>query len=192
MRKLVIVLGCCAGPTIAQDFYAVNSSSTTTGPWKFTPSGFSTSDYLTANLSEATNADSGNVSVVFNAEVSQNGNYSVTLYTPGCIQSNECHQRGAVNVKGQYVNPVTPESPLSAQVYQTNNFDKYDEIYLGLVNISDSSFRPTVTLAAIPGFKGIIVAQRVKFVMLNRSGFFQISIPNVGFCLSLTWGDAVP
>ena len=167
MRTLIIVVGCYVSLNSAQEFYAVDNSSRS-GPWKFTSPGGGTSDYLAANV---TGESTENVYVIFNAEVTQNGNYSVRLYTPGCIQSDDCGLRGIVNVTGHYVTSATPDSPTSTQVSQTNNFNKYDEIYQGPVNLSNHDFRPTVTLAAMPGFKGLIVAMEVKFALIgDRSG----------------------
>ena len=167
MRTLIILVGCYVSLNSAQEFYAVDSSSQS-GPWKLITLSTGTSDYLAANVTGEKNE---NVSVIFNAEVTQNGNYSVTLYTPGCLQSDDCGLRGTVNVTGHYVTSDTPDSPTPTQVSQTNLYNKYDEIYQGPVNLSNHDFRPTVTLAAMPAFKGLIVAMEVKFSLIgNRLG----------------------
>lgn len=179
MAVLLTIAALCVAFVSAQDFFATNSSSTT-GPWEPSPSYQSSSTFLVANLTEA-QAAAGNVSVVFDADVAHNANYTVTLYTPGCIQDASCAQRGVVNVTGDYVSPVGPDHPSSRQISQTNNYDKHDEIYLGPVNISRNGFRPTVTVAAMKGSGSFIVAQKVGFVMLNRSDF-RISIPLSDLC----------
>lgn len=146
------------------------SNSTTTGPWSVTPSGQSYSRYLTADLT-GPNAKTDNVSVVFQPDIKQKGNYSVTIYTPGCLQDNSCNARGIVNVSGSYATSVAPGIPLQTQIYQTNNYDKYDEIYRGPVDVNSNSFRPSVTLTTLSGQKsGIkIVAQRVQFALASNS-----------------------
>ena len=57
-------------------------------------------------------------------------------------------------------------------LYQTNQFDKYDQVYYGPVDASSGSFRPSVTLTPASnqkrGFK--IVAQRVRFQVTNTTG----------------------
>ena len=145
------------------------SNSTVTGPWAVTASGQSYSRYLSADLSGA-NANAQNVSVVFKPDIKQKGNYSVTIYTPGCIQDNTCSSRGIVNVIGNYSTKTAPDAPLSTQIFQTNNYDKYDEIYRGPVDDTTDGFKPTVTLTALSGTGGgkILVAQRVQFQLTTN------------------------
>lgn len=144
------------------------STSTHTGPWDVTPSFQSNSRYLSADLT-APNANSQNVSVIFKPDIKQKGNYTVTMFTPGCIQDNTCSKRGVVNVTGNYATSTAPGVPTSTTVYQTNNYDKYDEIYHGPVDASEDGFRPTVTLSAMSGSSNIIVAQRVQFNLTMNS-----------------------
>lgn len=59
------------------------------------------------------------------------------------------------------------DTPTSTVLFQTNEFDKYDEIYNGYVDATDG-FRPSITLAPVPGDAGsngvlTIVAQRIRF-----------------------------
>ena len=164
------------------------SNSTVTGPWNVTPSFQSNSRYLTADLS-GPNASSQNVSVIFKPDIKQKGNYSVTIFTPGCIQDNTCSKRGIVNVTGNYATSTAPGIPSSTTVYQTNNYDKYDEIYRGPVDVSEDGFRPTVTLLAMSGSSNIIVAQRVQFNLTMNStdgtlnGLYEFD-PNSGAAIT--------
>ncbi len=145
------------------------SNSTATGPWTVTPSLQSNSEYLTANLI-GPGVSTNDVSVTFEPDIKQKGNYSVTMFTPGCIQDNSCGTRGIVNVTGLYTATSAPSSPIS--IYQTNNYDKYDMIYQGPVDVNSDSFRPSVTLAALSGQKdGVtLVAQRVQFNLTDSTG----------------------
>lgn len=148
------------------------SNSTATGPWTVTPSLQSNSEYLTANLIGPGVSTNG-VSVTFKPDIKQKGNYSVTMFTPGCIQDNTCDTRGIVNVTGTYTTANAPgASTLPTTIYQTNNYDKYDMIYQGPVDANSDSFRPTVTLAALSGQKdGVtLVAQRVQFNLTDSTG----------------------
>ena len=146
----------CAGIEIA-------SSATQTGPWVVTPSQQSVSEYLAASVSNANSAN-----VVFLPDIRQSGNYSVNMYTPGCIQDNSCANRGRVNITGV----MSSGTSFTTEIFQTNNFDKYDQIYFGFIDAGSSSFRPSVTLSAVDG-QGVdnltIVAQRVGFTLISSS-----------------------
>ena len=140
------------------------SSVTTTGPWTITPSGQSVSEYLTAGVG---NANAGSTSIVFKPDIKQSGNYSVTVYTPGCKQDATCSTRGVVNVTATLTS--TAGVSLSTEIYQTNIYDKYDQVFLGYVDASSESFRPTVTLT--PAQSNIhVVASRVKFGLIDSTG----------------------
>ncbi|PSN69749.1 hypothetical protein BS50DRAFT_295619 [Corynespora cassiicola Philippines] len=140
---------------------ATGASATATGPWQTSPSHDSNSQYLSATLqgnSIATDA----VSVVFEPSLRQSGNYSIRLYTPGCLGDDTCSTRGQVNLTLN-VRP-SGDQPPSVLLFQTNNFDKYDELYEGPVEITDG-FRPSVTLTPASGQTGpkTFAAQRVRF-----------------------------
>ena len=155
-------------PTCASEQFG--SAATTTGAWTVTPSGDSTSDYLTAAV-DPSNATSA--SVVFEPDIQQAGNYSVSFYTPGCLLTNTCSSRGIVNVTGTYASTGTQANqPQSTTLYQTNDFEKYDTIFMGYVDAASDSFRPTVTLTPTAGSPAgmEIVASRVRFQLLNSTG----------------------
>ncbi|KAF2707617.1 hypothetical protein K504DRAFT_39689 [Pleomassaria siparia CBS 279.74] len=143
------------------------ASSTPTGPWVETPSGQSNSRYLTATLS-GDNINPNSASVVFQPDIKQSGNYSVTIYTPGCVGDDTCSTRGRVNVTGS----MTKSGPglAGVEIFQTNNFDKYDPVFDGYVDATDG-FRPSVTLTPSAGQNGplTVVAQRVRFTLLSAS-----------------------
>ena len=147
------------------------SNSTATGPWAVSPSLESNSEYLTASLIGPDVSTDG-VSVIFEPDIKQKGNYTVTIFTPGCKADNTCDTRGIVNVTGNYATASAPGLPLQTQIYQTNDFDKYDTIYHGPVDVNSDGFRPTVTLAPLAGQKEniTIVAQRVQFALGNSTG----------------------
>jgi hypothetical protein len=152
-------------PTCAD--ISLASTSTFTGPWTVSPSLQSVSEYLSATIT-----GSETVSVIFQPDIKQSGNYSVNIYTPGCIQDNTCTTRGRVNVTGTMASG-TANAGFSAEIYQTNNFDKYDQIYFGYIEAGSRSFRPSVTLSASSD-QGIstlsVVAQRVGFTLISPAG----------------------
>ena len=146
------------------------SNATATGPWTVSPSLSSTSEYLTASLI-GPNVSTDGVSVIFEPDIKQKGNYTVTIFTPGCVADNSCGTRGIVNITGNYATASAPGLPLQTQIYQTNEYDKYDQIYQGPVDVNSDGFRPTVTLAPLAGQKDniTIVAQRVQFNLTGNS-----------------------
>jgi Cortical protein marker for cell polarity len=151
---------------------ANGGTATTTGPWAITPSRISTSEYLTAQLSGSP-VDPKSASVVFQPDIQQSGNYSVTIFTPGCYPDGTCSTRGRVNITGQMGSgSSSASSPVSTEIFQTNSFDKYDQIYFGYVDASSSSFRPSITLAPSANQNGplTVVAQRVRFQLQSSTG----------------------
>ncbi|KAL8638869.1 MAG: hypothetical protein Q9228_004019 [Teloschistes exilis] len=158
------------------------SNSTPTGPWTVSPSGNSESQYLTVDLS-APEVQSAKASVVFQPDIKQKGNYSVTVYTPGCLADNSCSRRGIANVTGIFTEGGAPIP--NQQIFQTNNFDKYDQIYSGPVDPNSENFRSTVTLT--PDTRQdksiMLVAQRVRYAPTNYTdglnGIFEYN-PNQG------------
>ncbi|KAL3306283.1 cellular morphogenesis protein [Colletotrichum asianum] len=146
------------------------STATTSGPWSISPSQQSSSQYLTAKLSGTISASSA--SVTFLPDLKESGNYSVNLYTPGCIQDGTCQTRGQVNITG--IMSSTGSNKFTTSLYQTNNFDKYDQIYFGPIDASTADgFRPSITLTPLAGQsleEMTIVAQRVGFTLINSTG----------------------
>lgn len=91
------------------------------------------------------------------------------MYTPGCKDPGTCDQRGIVQVSGSYASGTQVKPYTPTQIYQTNDFDKYDQIYNGYVEAGSSTFRPTITISPIPNQNNSIsvVAQRVRFQLLD-------------------------
>lgn len=150
-------------PTCANGTYL--STSTDVGSWTATVIG-SEPGYLSANLSGlALSTDS----VTFEPRISQRGNYSVRMYTPGCLLDDTCSLRGGVSVSVYSEDGVLATN---STIFQTNNHDKYDTIFQGLVSASSSSFRPRVVLTPLAGQSGTIntVASRVQFLELSAIG----------------------
>jgi hypothetical protein len=159
----------CGAPSTAR------SQSTATGNWQVSPSHNSYSKYLTTTL-QGNPIDPQSASVSFSPDIKQSGNYSVTIYTPGCQGDGTCGSRGRVNITAIMSRGDNEETTL----WQTNNFDKYDEVFNGYIDAA-SGFRPSVILQPAPG-QGpaplTVVAQRVRFTLLkatsgNINGLFE-------------------
>lgn len=150
------------------------SRSTSTGPWVVTPAGQSNSQYLSAVLSKPITSDAA--SVVFFPDVRESGDYIIKIYTPGCLQDGTCARRGQVEVFGT-LNTTSGKQHLNQgrSIYQSNEFDKYDQIYFGNVDVSSDSFRPSITLSPVAGQSlasddMVMVAQRIGIERMNSTG----------------------
>lgn len=157
-----------------------SSVSPANGTWNRTyANGQTSSDYLTAFLTNPGQISS-DTSVTFMPDIRQSGNYSIMVYTPGCIQDNSCATRGQVNLTASV---TSDQPPVSTTLYQTNYYDKFDTIYFGQVDADSDSFRPTVALSPASGQNTplTVVAQRVRFELTNSSsglnGLFEYN-PN--------------
>ena len=140
-----------------------------TGFWEqIANNGTTSSDYLSAYLTTASQAVPQN-SVIFTPNIQQSGNYSILIYTPGCIADDSCATRGTVNLTGSM---TTNGQPISTTVTQTNDYDKFDQIYYGPVDVDSAPYIPSVTLAPLPNqpLPQTIVAQRVRFDLVTSTG----------------------
>lgn len=136
---------------------------TRTGSWTIESGG-----YLSAKVTDSNDDDT---SVVFKPDIKESGNYTVKIYTPGCVQDNTCGSRAMVNVTATLADDSDAAQPSPTTIYQTNNDDKYDTLFSGYVDAASDSFRPTVTLQPIVGQGDItVVASRVRFDLLSSSG----------------------
>lgn len=91
----------------------------------FTPisqidSAIQNTDYLVAEGSDA--------KVKFYPNITYTGNYLLIIHTPGCLQDNSCLKRAIVNVAVLDANNTILSSH---QIYQNNDYDKYDPLYSG-------------------------------------------------------------
>ncbi|KAI9711380.1 MAG: hypothetical protein M1828_001925 [Chrysothrix sp. TS-e1954] len=157
------------------DDVSTGSSSKVSPGWNESQSGLPTSRYLTATLPNGTipSLNETNLSVVFSPDIKQSGNYTVLVYTPGCLADDTCSNRGEVKVTGTMSTGSTESSPpISTTLFQSNNYDKFDQVYYGYVDSSSSGFKPTVTLTPTLGQNGplTVVAQRVRWQLVGSSG----------------------
>ena len=127
----------------------------------------SSSDYLSAFLLNPSQLGE-ETSVTFTPNLRQSGNYSVTVYTPGCLQDGSCPTRGQVNLTGSM---TSGDAPVSTTFFQTNNYDKFDQIYYGYIDADVDNFRPSVTLSPVANQSTplTVVAQRVRFELINST-----------------------
>ncbi|QSZ30019.1 hypothetical protein DSL72_004537 [Monilinia vaccinii-corymbosi] len=150
------------------------SNTTSTGPWSVSPSFQSVAEYLTGQFTADT---ASSASVVFYPDIRESGHYTVKMFTPGCIQDNTCSSRGSVVVNGTVADgtskvSATFGSPIT--LFQSNDYDKYDQVYSGYIQAASDTFRPSITLTPngqIPGNSEnfTIVAQRVGFILNNAT-----------------------
>ncbi|KAF2739186.1 hypothetical protein EJ04DRAFT_354533 [Polyplosphaeria fusca] len=146
------------------------AKSSSTGNWLPSPSHQSDSQYLRADIQgDAQNPNE--TFVVFQPDIPQSGNYEILVYTPGCEGDGSCGTRGRVNITGSMSRVQSASEPISTEIYQTNQFDKYDRLYSGYIDATDG-FRPSVTLAPSSGQNMntlTVVAQKVRFNLQSAS-----------------------
>lgn len=145
------------------------STALTVGDWTVTPAGssaVSSTSYLTAKAS-----GSSNLSVTFKPDITQSGNYTILVYTPGCSADGTCDSRGSVNVTATLSSSTQEKKPIESILWQTNQYEKYDTIYTGYVEASGDNFRPEVTITPVDGNgETTVVASRVAFQLINSTG----------------------
>ncbi|KAH8700797.1 putative cellular morphogenesis protein [Talaromyces proteolyticus] len=148
------------------------SSVKTTGDWT-TTSGGSSAPYLTGNVT-----GSSDLSVTFQPDITQSGNYSILVYTPGCSTDGTCGSRGSVNVTATLgsSSSTQAERPVQTISWQTNEYEKYETIYTGYVEASGSNFRPSVTISPAAGQNNVkVVASRVAFHLINATSTGELN-----------------
>lgn len=138
------------------------SKSTHTGPWTVKDAG-----YLSASVTDSTDTSTA---VVFYPDIKESGNYTILIYTPGCVQDGSCSSRGMANVTATVATRTDASQPSPTTIYQTNDYDKYDTLFSGYVDANSDSFRPSVTLRPIAGQGDItLVASKVRFELLSNT-----------------------
>lgn len=146
------------------------STATSTGPWSVAPSGSSTSEYLSAQLTGTISSDAA--AVTFYPGIREAGNYTVSMYTPGCIQDSTCSSRGQVNITWTLTSDGQTGGN-SKVIYQSNNYDKYDILFSDVMDAPSSSFRPSIVLTPANNqdiSNMTIVAQRIGIYPQDSTG----------------------
>lgn len=115
-------------------------------------------------------------SVTFYPDIREDGDYSILMFTPGCINDGTCQRRGRVEVIAKLTEDGKEQSMTFAQ---TNDFDKFDFLkFMGEgksvpVDLPTESFRPSVTLRPSldqSGFSSLVfVAHKLRFDRENST-----------------------
>ncbi|GMM51836.1 Rax2 protein [Starmerella bacillaris] len=89
-------------------------------------------DYIQVNITDKSSLSDYNIRFqpIMSAYTSDAAEYQILLHTPGCSSTDSCSSRGAVNVT---VYPGFGDSS-NTVIWQTNEEDKYDPIYFGIVS----------------------------------------------------------
>lgn len=120
--------------------------------------------YVSSQVTES--AQALDLSVVYQPNITMNGNYTMMLFTPGCIQDGTCSTRGGVNVT---VQPSSNSDPIHIVLYETNDYDKYDYVYNGTMEKISDGFRPSVTVRPLlnQNVPFTFVSDRLKTVLVS-------------------------
>ncbi|KAI8329444.1 cortical protein marker for cell polarity-domain-containing protein [Chlamydoabsidia padenii] len=179
------------------------SSASTNGKWAKAQAGhYMVSSIPIDQIKTSTN------SVTFTPYLIEPGNYTVTLYTPGCTNNKDapCQQRTKVDVKIYWNNST---SPRVVTIDQNSPKDRIDKIYTGPISITAESFKPrveisiskSVTLPQKSSGNVIVVANAVQWVKLaslpNLSSVLvynpqQASSPKNTTTTALSWSPLSP
>ncbi|XBW36219.1 hypothetical protein QEN19_001800 [Hanseniaspora menglaensis] len=125
--------------------------------------------YIVTSVESQDNRSEASVELV--PQINIIGDYTLNLYTPGCLADDSCSARGIVNVTVTYTDENKNELTKSQLLYQNNNEEKYDTIFSG--SLYD---QPTVKLKY---YEPITVGNTDELVMVaDRLGVIPISIPN--------------
>lgn len=131
--------------------------------------------YLETTVTDT--ATVSDMSVSFRPNITSAGNYTVHLYTPGCLDDGTCSSRGGANIT---VYASSDEDPVSTVIYQTNNYQKYDTVFSGILDPTDG-FDVRVELAPLTPISQTpftFVAQKVQWI-LNGNVTQDIEIKNL-------------
>lgn len=127
--------------------------------------------------------------VTFYPHIQYPGDYSITLYTPGCLADGTCSQRAIVNVT--LWSGDTNESLSTGIIYENNDELKYNEVYSGHLTSSprltleyDASIYPNNPASIIVADYISVVTNSVDELHKNKTstmglnGLFQYEISN--------------
>lgn len=120
------------------------------------------STYVSIDVTDP--AQISDVSVRFEPNVTYSGNYSMLLYTPGCVQDGTCAGRSGVQVS---VFSSSDSDPVNTTLYETNDYDKYDSIFMGHVEKPTGDFRPYVLVTPLASnpIPFTFVADRIQTIV---------------------------
>ena len=88
-------------------------------------------NYLFADVD--TNDITSDEGIEYTINIPVSGEYSILMYTSGCLQDNSCANRGIVNVT---VYNGKDQLLANKLIYQTNDYEKYDVLYTGDLNLN--------------------------------------------------------
>ncbi|KAH3664378.1 hypothetical protein WICMUC_005763 [Wickerhamomyces mucosus] len=104
------------------------------------------------------------VGINFYPNITYPGNYSILLYTPGCLDDDTCSQRGIVNVT--VFDNSTNELLESNLIYQTNEEEKYDSVFYGHMEST-----PRVELSLYSGISNdnsiVVVGEKISVTVVT-------------------------
>lgn len=151
--------------TSTTDYNQDYGTSSVTGNWTTSLAQGSYQWVLTNSFSTA-NFTNSSGAIDYKPNLPETGNYSVYVFTPGCVGNSDCSRR----TKAQYVTYVSPSLSVNTTVDQRNATDGYTLIYRGWIPATSDLFQPHVSLtlaenATQPSGKTAnLVAGYVQFV----------------------------
>lgn len=150
------------------------AQSTLTGD--FVEPDVSGSTYVSINVTEQSQISG--ISAKFEPNVTHSGNYSILVYTPGCVQDGTCSVRQGVRVS---VFATENGEPVNTTLYETNDYDKYDNVFTGSMSKISDGFRPYVTISPLSGntVPFTFVADRIQTILHSIEEVESVSISTI-------------
>lgn len=132
--------------------------------------------YISVDVTDAKQI--ADISVNLYPNITRAGNYSLTLFTPGCVQDGTCQRRSGVDVK-VYAREQGESQTIT--LFQTNNYDKYDLLFTGIFDEPSENFKPFVTIKPIsnPSVPFRFVADRLQTVLHSVTVNDSLPIRNI-------------
>lgn len=127
----------------ACDYIQSYSNSATIGDGTWATSG----SYMSTTLTDFSPKSLPEVGIEYYPNITYPGEYTMLLYTPGCVGDNSCAKRAVTNVT--VIDSVTDEVLNTLIIFQNNNEEKYDMVYSG--NLTNSVKVEMSLYQLIPG-----------------------------------------
>lgn len=111
--------------------------------------------------------------------ITYSGDYSIIMLTPGCIQDNSCDSRSIVNVT---VFDTESNVLSTKQVWQNNDYDKFDYLFYGHLDgstLSDGQNRIEIEYdTSIAGSDQMIVIDKIKANIVELDSYYDMNSTN--------------
>lgn len=104
--------------------------------------------------------------------ITYSGDYSIIILTPGCIQDNSCDLRGSINAS---VYDNNSDIIATTEIWQTNDYDKFDYLFYGHLDGSLSGQQIHIDLQ---GNNEYMVVDKVRANIVDLDEYYAVNSTN--------------